>query len=75
MSTRPTATKFVEAEKWYFAVDCAKCGEAIAFAEAPSPQDDPTPKHATIRVRCPSCRKEHTYAAALISRRQGPEKE
>jgi hypothetical protein len=28
-------TKHVEPEKWYIAVDCAKCCEGNAFAEAP----------------------------------------
>jgi hypothetical protein len=27
--------KHVEPEKWYIAVDCAKCCVGIAFAEAP----------------------------------------
>ena len=29
--------KYVEPEKWYIAVDRAKCGEGIAIAEAPKP--------------------------------------
>jgi ribosomal protein S27E len=62
-----------EPGKWYFAVDCAKCGEAIPFEEAPPPEDDPSPKHRGIRVRCPDCHEEYTYAPALISRREGPE--
>jgi formylmethanofuran dehydrogenase subunit E len=30
----------VEPNKWYFAVDCSKCGEAIPSAEAPSPEEE-----------------------------------
>jgi hypothetical protein len=30
-----------EPGKWYIAVDCAKCGEAVPFAEVPSPEDAP----------------------------------
>jgi hypothetical protein len=32
-------SSFVQPGKWYLAVDCAKCGEAIPFSEAPSPED------------------------------------
>src|ERR1700674_1618213 len=31
--------KMTEPGKWYFVVDCAGCGEAIPFLEAPSPED------------------------------------
>jgi hypothetical protein len=66
--------KFTEPGKWYFAVDCAQCGKAIPFAEAPSPEDDPTPKCATIVVWCPNCQFEAPYARPLISRQEGPER-
>jgi hypothetical protein len=65
--------RWIKPDHWYFAVDCASCGEPFPIAEAPSPEKEPAPRHATIRVRCPHCRKEHTYAGALVSRRQGPE--
>src|SRR5258708_7625662 len=69
-------TKFVEPEKWYFVVDCAKCGEAIPFAEAPSPEEKPDPLQSRkiSNLRYPHCRHKADYAPALMSRRQGPEK-
>jgi predicted RNA-binding Zn-ribbon protein involved in translation (DUF1610 family) len=62
-----------EPNKWYFAVDCSKCGEAIPFAEAPSPEVDPDPQFRTVKLQCPHCGTEDTYAPALMTRRQGPE--
>jgi hypothetical protein len=57
--------------KWYLTVDCAKCGNDIPFAEAPSPEDQPEIKYRTIaNLRCPSCMHEGTYAPALMTRRQ-----
>jgi len=69
--------KMVEAGKWYFAVDCAKCGEPIPFAEAPSPEEKPDPlRYRTIAdLQCLHCGHVGTYAPALMSRRPGPEKE
>jgi hypothetical protein len=61
--------KQIKPDHWYFAVDCSTCGEAFPIAEAPSPDKDPTPRFPTIRVGCPHCHKEHTYAGAQISRR------
>jgi hypothetical protein len=37
-------TNQVEPNKWYFTVDCSKCGETIPFAEAPSPEEEPEPR-------------------------------
>jgi hypothetical protein len=72
MSARP---KFVQPEKWYFVVNCGKCGNPIPFAQAPSPEDDPTPKYRKVsELRCPFCQFVGEYAPALMSRRQGPEK-
>jgi hypothetical protein len=31
----------VEAEKWFYVVDCVTCKAAIPFKEAPSPNDQP----------------------------------
>jgi DNA-directed RNA polymerase subunit RPC12/RpoP len=66
--------KLVEPDKWYFAVDCAKCGEAIPFLEAPSPEDKPDPLTARkiSNLRCPRCGHVGSYAPALMTRRQGP---
>src|SRR5712664_3348270 len=61
----------VEPNKWYFAVDCSKCGEAIPFAEAPSPGEEPEPQFRTIKLQCPHCGTEDVYAPALMTRRQG----
>jgi DNA-directed RNA polymerase subunit RPC12/RpoP len=69
-------TRTVEPEKWYLAVDCVKCGEAIPFAEAPPPEEKPDPlQYRTISdLKCPRCGHRDTYAPALMSRRQGPKK-
>jgi len=40
----------MEPGKWYIAVDCANCGEAIPFAEAPSPEDAPNLRYPTNGV-------------------------
>lgn len=66
-------TNQVEPNKWYFTVDCSKCGETIPFAEAPSPEEEPEPRFQTIKLQCPDCGTEDIYAPALMSRRQGPE--
>jgi predicted RNA-binding Zn-ribbon protein involved in translation (DUF1610 family) len=67
----------VEPEKWYFAVECAKCGEAIPFAEAPTPEEKPEPlQYRTVSdLKCPHCGHSATYAPAQMSRRQGPKRE
>jgi hypothetical protein len=61
----------VEPNKWYFAVDWSKCGEAIPFAEAPSPEEEPEPQFRTIKLQCPHCGTDDIYAPALMTRRQG----
>jgi predicted RNA-binding Zn-ribbon protein involved in translation (DUF1610 family) len=66
-------TTQVEPNKWYFTVDCSKCGETIPFAEAPSPEEEPEPRFQTIKLECPDCGTEDIYAPALMSRRRGPE--
>ena len=65
--------RFVEPDKWYFVAECVRCGEPIPFAQAPSPDEDPAPKCATVDIQCPHCRKKGRYAGRLITRRQGPE--
>ena len=60
----------VEAGKWYYVVDCATCKEPIPFKEAPSLNDQPFVRLPTMKVRCPHCCNDHTYAGDLISRRQ-----
>jgi len=68
-------TDYVESEKWYIAVDCAKCGEAIAFAKAPSPDDRAQIQYRKITgLTCPNCGHVDAYAPALMSRRQGPKR-
>jgi hypothetical protein len=67
-------SNFVQPGKWYFAVDCAKCGEPIPFGEAPSPEDAQEIKYRTIAdLRCPACNHVDTYEPASMSRRPGPE--
>ncbi len=63
----------VEPNKWYFTVDCSKCGEDIPFAEAPSPEEESEPQFRTVKLQCPHCGAEDIYAPALMTRRQGPE--
>jgi DNA-directed RNA polymerase subunit RPC12/RpoP len=55
---------------WYYVVDCATCKEPILFKQAPSSEDEPIMRFPTMRVRCPRCRSDDTYAGELISRRQ-----
>ncbi len=64
-----------EPGKWYFVVDCAKCGEAIPFREAASPEDNPGPlqSRTVSDLRCLQCGHVDNYAPVLISRRPGPE--
>jgi ribosomal protein S27E len=64
-------TKHVEPEMWYIAVECAKCREGIAFAEAPPPQrSDPLQRRTISNLKCPHCGHVDTYAPALMSLRQ-----
>jgi DNA-directed RNA polymerase subunit RPC12/RpoP len=65
--------KSVNEGKWYVAVDCAKCREAIPFAEAPSPAEQPDPiQYRTISdLKCHHCGHRGMYAPGLMSRRQG----
>jgi ribosomal protein S27E len=69
-----TAGNSDEVGSWYYVVDCATCNEAIPFKRAPSPEGEPVVHIPTMRVRCPHCRNDHTYAGELISRRQVSEK-
>jgi len=64
--------KNVEPGKWYLAVDCAECGEAIAFAETSPPVEKPDPlEYQTIsNLTCPHCGHVGTYTPA---RKAGPE--
>jgi hypothetical protein len=64
-------TKHVEPEKWYIAVDCAKCCDGIAFAEAPWPQrSDPLQRRTISNLKCPHCGHVDAYAPAAMSLRQ-----
>jgi hypothetical protein len=64
----------LEPGKYYFTVNCAKCKEQIAFAEAPSPEEKPQLKHRTIsNMKCPHCGHTDRYAPALMYRAQVPE--
>ena len=61
-----------EPGKWYLAVDCIKCGEAIPFAEVFSPADAPSVRYPTIvDLECLHCGHVGTYAAGAMSRRPG----
>ena len=60
----------LEPNKWYFTVDCSKCGEAIPFAEAPSPKEEPELQFRTVKLQCPHCGTEDIYAPALMTRRR-----
>jgi hypothetical protein len=64
-------TECVEPEKWYIAVDCAKCGEGIAIAEAPKRL---VQYWKITGVTCPHCGNVAAYASALMSCRQGPKR-
>jgi ribosomal protein S27E len=58
----------VEVEKWFYVVDCVTCKKAIPFKAAPWPNDQPFVRLPTMKVRCPHCRNDQTYAGYLISR-------
>ncbi|MCP3386011.1 CpXC domain-containing protein [Bradyrhizobium sp. CCGUVB4N] len=69
------STKQVKPNQWYFVVECAKCGEAIPFLEAPSPEEEPNVKQRTIEdLKCPHCGYVGRYAPALMYRDQAPGK-
>ena len=62
--------KHVEPEKWYIAVDCAKCCIGIAFAEAPPQRSDPLQRRTISNLKCPHCGYVDTYAPAVMSLRR-----
>ena len=69
------STKQVKPNQWYFVVECAKCGEAIPFLEARSPEEEPNVKQRTLDdLKCPTCGHSDTYAPALMYRDQAPGK-
>jgi predicted nucleic-acid-binding Zn-ribbon protein len=59
--------KHIESEKWYIAVDCAKCCVGIAFAEAPPQRSDPLQRRTISNLKCPHCGYVDTYAPAVMS--------
>jgi hypothetical protein len=42
--------RHIEPGKWYFVVDCSRFQQAIPFAEALSPTDEPNPLQAQVSV-------------------------
>ena len=57
--------------RWYFTVTCERCGETIALALAPSPEQDPDPMAHATQLPCPNCHTEGFYLTGQIERRQG----
>jgi hypothetical protein len=67
--------KQLEPDKFYFTVDCAECKGQIAFAVAPSPEENSNPRQRTVtNLKCPACGYTGTYAPALMYVAQGPDK-
>jgi hypothetical protein len=38
----------LEPDKFYLSISCARCGEEVPFAEAPSPEEQPEMTYRTI---------------------------
>ena len=63
----------VEPGKWYLAINCVYCGEAIPFAPAPEPGLNLYPRHQAVAdLKCPLCTHLGTYQPSLIYRYQAP---
>jgi hypothetical protein len=62
--------KPTEPRKWYIAVDCPKCGEAIRVAEAPSPGEAPDLGYRTADLECLGCGYQCLYPPGLMTRRR-----
>lgn len=62
--------------KWYLVVVCSKeeCEKDIPFTEAPSPEEESSPKSRSVLLACPHCGTKAKYAPALMTRRQAPER-
>ena len=68
-------TESVEPGKWYLAINCVYCGEAIPFAPAPEPGLNLYPRHQAVAdLKCPLCTHVGTYQPSLIYRYQAPQK-
>jgi predicted RNA-binding Zn-ribbon protein involved in translation (DUF1610 family) len=61
----------VEAHKWYFLVECARCKRGTAFSEAPSPEEEPAPMMEAFSWKCPHCGDERIYQPEQVQRGQG----
>jgi hypothetical protein len=67
-------TETVEPGKWYLAINCVYCGEAIPFAPAPEPGLNLYPRHQAVAdLKCPLCTHVGTYQPSLIYRYQAPQ--
>ncbi len=64
----------LEPDGWYFGVECIKCRELFAFAEAPTPDECPNPVSSGSELACPHCHTRHTYRGSEVLRLQGPER-
>ena len=65
----------VEPGKWYLAINCVYCGEAIPFAPAPEAGFNLYPRHQAVAdLKCPLCTHVGTYQPSLIYRYQAPQK-
>jgi hypothetical protein len=65
-----TMIRSIEPGKWYFLVDCARCLEAIPFAEAASLGDESNMVRAQVTdLKCLACGQVDSYALGLMTRR------
>jgi RNase P subunit RPR2 len=64
-------SRMAESGRWYFVVDCENCGEPIPFAEAPSPDDDPSPQSCptVTKLECLHCGAIKTYPPTMVGSR------
>ena len=63
----------LDSDKFYFAVECGKCGLLIGSEEAPSPDEVPNPTHRSQTLKCSKCGHEQLYTGNQFKVVQGPD--
>jgi ribosomal protein S27E len=64
-------SEIIDLGRWFFAVECAGCGNHISLGKAPTPDEESTPKSFELQVTCPCCGLNGTYSPAQVSTRYG----
>jgi hypothetical protein len=58
---------------WYFFVVCHTCHKEILISEAPSPEQEKTPRVRGGKVTCRHCQSAHTFQPSQVGRGRVPE--